>query len=263
MNFQDATSQFPAGVSPKVNELLASVECGYHKVNGNLTTFYHHHTGMVKIMTALTGSTNTSINYLSSKSTPLVHIMHAGGICKIKNPQLRRERDCLTACLHLYKLLVFIPSVRSLGQSPEQLPLKPLGLREKLTGLASASTVNILASDADLYVAAINDNLTMKIGPKTDLGNLIPSNFQVATSGTDHCVNQRQKGNSETGSASPKLHIIRPKTSEELRKYTSMVWMFFSRPSQCQSQALEEGNPIGNLLNVHIVNNIAPLNIPQ
>lgn len=64
MNFQDATSQFPAGVSPKVNELLASVECGYHKVNGNLATFYHHHTGMVKIMTALTGSTNTSINYL-------------------------------------------------------------------------------------------------------------------------------------------------------------------------------------------------------
>ncbi|KAJ6971713.1 hypothetical protein NC653_032288 [Populus alba x Populus x berolinensis] len=130
-------------------------------------------------------------------------------------------------------------------------------------GIGSASTVNILASDADLYVAAINDNLTMKIGPKTDLGNLIPSNFQVATSGTDHCVNQRQKGNSETGSASPKLHIIRPKTSEELRKYTSMVWMFFSRPSQCQSQALEEGNPIGNLLKVHIVNNIAPLNIPQ
>lgn len=64
MNFPDATSQFPAGVSPKVNELLASVECGYHKVNGNLTTFYHH-IGMVKIMTAPTGSTNTtSINYL-------------------------------------------------------------------------------------------------------------------------------------------------------------------------------------------------------
>lgn len=61
---RDATSQFPAGVSPKVNELLASVECGYHKVNGNLTTFYHH-IGMVKIMTAPTGSTNTtSINYL-------------------------------------------------------------------------------------------------------------------------------------------------------------------------------------------------------
>ncbi|KAJ6878768.1 hypothetical protein NC652_032340 [Populus alba x Populus x berolinensis] len=69
MNFQDATSQFPAGVSPKVNELLASVECGYHKVNGNLTTFYHHHTGMVKIMTALTGSTNTSINYLLKLDT--------------------------------------------------------------------------------------------------------------------------------------------------------------------------------------------------
>ena len=61
MSFQYATSQFPAGGSRKVDELL---ECGYHKVNGNLATFYHHHTGMVKIMTALTGSTNTSINYL-------------------------------------------------------------------------------------------------------------------------------------------------------------------------------------------------------
>lgn len=66
MNFPDATSQFPAGVSPKVNELLASVECGYHKVNGNLKTFYHHDDiGMVKIMTAPTGSTHTSsTNYL-------------------------------------------------------------------------------------------------------------------------------------------------------------------------------------------------------
>ncbi|KAJ6679123.1 ALPHA-AMYLASE [Salix purpurea] len=55
-------------------------------------------------------------------------------------------------------------------------------------GIGSTSTVNILAADADLYVAAINDNIIMKIGPKTDLGNLIPSNFQVATSGKDYCV---------------------------------------------------------------------------
>jgi alpha-amylase len=48
--------------------------------------------------------------------------------------------------------------------------------------------VNILASDADLYVAAIDGNMIMKIGPKMDLGNLIPSNFQVAASGTDYCV---------------------------------------------------------------------------
>ena len=58
----------------------------------------------------------------------------------------------------------------------------------KNNGIGSTSTVNILAADADLYVAAINDNTIMKIGPKTDLGNLIPSKFQVATSGKDYCV---------------------------------------------------------------------------
>ncbi|KAJ6878494.1 hypothetical protein NC652_032110 [Populus alba x Populus x berolinensis] len=108
-------------------------------------------------------------------------------------------------------------------------------------GIGSASTVNILASDADLYVAAINDNLIMKIGPKTDLGNLIPSNFQLLhLEQITVCGNQRQKGNSETGSASPKLHIIRPKTSEELRKYTSMVWMFFSRPHIVKAKHLKK-----------------------
>ena len=58
----------------------------------------------------------------------------------------------------------------------------------KTSGIGSASTVNILASDADLYVAAIDGNMIMKIGPKMDLGNLIPSNFQVAASGADYCV---------------------------------------------------------------------------
>ncbi|KAJ6685903.1 ALPHA-AMYLASE 1 [Salix purpurea] len=58
----------------------------------------------------------------------------------------------------------------------------------KTSGIGPASTVNILASDADLYVAEIDGNMIMKIGPKMDLGNLIPSNFQVATSGTDYCV---------------------------------------------------------------------------
>ncbi|KAJ0026070.1 hypothetical protein Pint_08780 [Pistacia integerrima] len=55
-------------------------------------------------------------------------------------------------------------------------------------GINTASTVNILASDSDLYVAAIDDKIIVKIGPKMDLGNLIPSNFQVSTSGTDYAV---------------------------------------------------------------------------
>ncbi|CAI0558141.1 unnamed protein product [Linum tenue] len=56
------------------------------------------------------------------------------------------------------------------------------------SGITSTSKVNILAADSDLYVAGIDDNVMMKIGPKMDLGNLVPSSFQVATSGESYCV---------------------------------------------------------------------------
>ncbi|KAJ4701758.1 Alpha-amylase [Melia azedarach] len=56
------------------------------------------------------------------------------------------------------------------------------------SGINTASRVNILASAADLYVASIDDKIIMKIGPKMDLGNLIPSDFQVAASGKDYAV---------------------------------------------------------------------------
>lgn len=45
-----------------------------------------------------------------------------------------------------------------------------------------------MASDSDLYVAMIDDKIIVKIGPKMDLGNLIPPNYKVATSGTDYAV---------------------------------------------------------------------------
>lgn len=55
-------------------------------------------------------------------------------------------------------------------------------------GITETSKVEILAADADLYVAKIDDKVITKIGPKTDLGNLIPSDFKVSTSGTDYTV---------------------------------------------------------------------------
>ncbi|EOY14465.1 hypothetical protein QUC31_000053 [Theobroma cacao] len=55
-------------------------------------------------------------------------------------------------------------------------------------GISATSTVNILASDSDLYVAAIDEKIIMKIGPKLDLGNLVPSSYQLATSGKDYAV---------------------------------------------------------------------------
>ncbi|XP_062158534.1 alpha-amylase-like [Alnus glutinosa] len=71
------------------------------------------------------------------------------------------------------------------------------GLKEEISklvairlrnGINSRSTVQIIASDADLYVAGIDDKIFMKIGPRFEVGNLVPSNFHVATSGQDYAV---------------------------------------------------------------------------
>jgi len=48
--------------------------------------------------------------------------------------------------------------------------------------------VNILAAEADLYIAEIDGKVIMKIGPKMDLGGLVPSSFQLATSGQSYAV---------------------------------------------------------------------------
>ena len=48
------------------------------------------------------------------------------------------------------------------------------------------SAVRILASDSDLYVAAIDGKIIVKIGPRFDVGNLVPKSFKkIATSGKD------------------------------------------------------------------------------
>lgn len=48
--------------------------------------------------------------------------------------------------------------------------------------------MKILAAESDLYMATINDNIIMKIGPKMDLGNLLPPDVQLATSGESYAV---------------------------------------------------------------------------
>lgn len=71
------------------------------------------------------------------------------------------------------------------------------GLKEQIAKLSSIrvrnginekSSVKIMASEGDLYVAKIDNKIMVKIGPKMDLGNLIPSNLHVATSGQDYAV---------------------------------------------------------------------------
>ena len=67
-------------------------------------------------------------------------------------------------------------------------PIKNLTAIRKRNGITPTSTVNILAAEADLYMANIDNKIIVKIGPKLDLGNLLPSNAQVATSGQDYAV---------------------------------------------------------------------------
>ena len=45
-----------------------------------------------------------------------------------------------------------------------------------------------MASDADLYMAMVDDKVIVKIGSRYDIGNLIPSNYKVAAYGKDYCV---------------------------------------------------------------------------
>lgn len=67
-----------------------------------------------------------------------------------------------------------------------------LSTLRKRNGITTTSKVQILASDSDLYVARIDDKIIVKIGPKLDLGNLIPPNYQVSTSGNDYAVWERK-----------------------------------------------------------------------
>ncbi|KAK9666731.1 hypothetical protein RND81_14G207200 [Saponaria officinalis] len=59
-------------------------------------------------------------------------------------------------------------------------------------GITESSNVNIMAAEGDLYVAMVDGKIIVKLGTKNDLGNLIPSNFKVATYGNNYCVWEKQ-----------------------------------------------------------------------
>lgn len=75
------------------------------------------------------------------------------------------------------------------GLKEEIIKLTSIRLRNKIS---ETSNVNIMASDADLYVAMIDGKIIVKVGPRYDVGSLVPSNFKIATSGKDYCVWEKQ-----------------------------------------------------------------------
>ncbi|XP_058097141.1 alpha-amylase [Magnolia sinica] len=71
------------------------------------------------------------------------------------------------------------------------------GLKEEIGRLASirssngirpTSTCRVIASDADLYLAAIDEKIIAKIGSRYDVGNLVPPDFHIVASGNDYAV---------------------------------------------------------------------------
>ncbi|KAI5314612.1 hypothetical protein L3X38_043788 [Prunus dulcis] len=71
------------------------------------------------------------------------------------------------------------------------------GLKEEITkliairsrnGIKPDSALRIIASDADLYVAAIDEKIIAKIGSRYAVGNLVPPTYQIVTSGKDYAV---------------------------------------------------------------------------
>ncbi|KNA13434.1 hypothetical protein SOVF_117020 [Spinacia oleracea] len=65
--------------------------------------------------------------------------------------------------------------------------VKLASIRAK-NGICESSHVKIMASDSNLYVAMIDGKIIVKTGSRYDVGNLVPSNFKIATSGKDYCV---------------------------------------------------------------------------
>jgi alpha-amylase len=61
----------------------------------------------------------------------------------------------------------------------------------KRAGITASSKLEILAAEHDMYVARINGNVMLKLGPRYDMGGLVPQESQgwkLAASGQDFAV---------------------------------------------------------------------------
>ncbi|GMH04036.1 hypothetical protein Nepgr_005875 [Nepenthes gracilis] len=66
--------------------------------------------------------------------------------------------------------------------------IEALAAVRRRNGIDESSTVSIMAAEADVYVAMIDGKIIVKIGPRYGVKNLIPSEFDIATSGEGYCV---------------------------------------------------------------------------
>ncbi|GAB4852143.1 hypothetical protein Ancab_016333 [Ancistrocladus abbreviatus] len=69
--------------------------------------------------------------------------------------------------------------------------IEDLAAVRRRNAISESSTVNIMASEADVYVAMVDQKIVVKIGPRYDVGSVIPPKFKVAACGKDYSVWER------------------------------------------------------------------------
>lgn len=69
----------------------------------------------------------------------------------------------------------------------------------KRNNLNANSNCRIITAEGDLYMAAIDENIVMKIGSRYDVGNLAPPapQFRIVASGNDYCLWERNSFSAE------------------------------------------------------------------
>lgn len=69
----------------------------------------------------------------------------------------------------------------------------------KRNNINANSNCRIITAEGDLYMAAIDENIVMKIGSRYDVGNLAPPapQFRIVASGNDYCVWERNSSSAE------------------------------------------------------------------
>eukprot|EP00879_Flechtneria_rotunda_P006432 GHRR01006760.1.p2 GENE.GHRR01006760.1~~GHRR01006760.1.p2 ORF type:complete len:152 (+),score=33.28 GHRR01006760.1:2724-3179(+) len=69
--------------------------------------------------------------------------------------------------------------------------IRALAAVRRRSGILSDSKVVVQAAEGDLYVAEIGGAVTVKLGPRYEMGSLLPkesAGWKVATWGKDYCV---------------------------------------------------------------------------
>lgn len=109
-------------------------------------------------------------------------------------------RACIPLVAHMSSVLAAMPATswrppaaRPHVLSPQTDPTRPppqVAIRKR-AGLRADSPLEILAAERDMYVARCGGRVTLKLGPRYDMGGLVPKaadGWRMAAKGQDWAV---------------------------------------------------------------------------